>query len=167
MLSERQKEAVDKLQGKSGIIWWKIGEGKTRIALNWAVNFLEPDSRVLIICSPSAFRQWQDEAEELSFNKEQLRFLSFGALTSKYWKFDVERQLTGVNCIIVDELWLFKNCKAKRTKELHALATRLPALGLSGSMVTARNVEDIYGQAFAVGISVHISRSLTAFRTEF
>lgn len=177
MLTERQTEAIAKLRKGSGIVWWKIGEGKTRIALMWSkyhTGIFNPDGTLagqegecLVICSPTAFRQWEDENNELGIYAQELKFLSYGAITGKYWEWTQERILKDVKCIIVDELWLYKNPRSNRTKALNALTTRFPSLGLSGSIVTARNIEDLYGQAYAMGLSHKIARSLTAFRSEF
>jgi len=175
-INERQRETVDRLTQSGeerGIVWWKIGEGKTRIALCWAAKLLKdepPPCRVLIVCSPDAIRQWKDEAVLCPWiDSSCLDFLSYGMLTSESTQWLINRMLIEkkIKAVIVDELWLFKNVKAKRTQAISRLTHMLPALGLSGSMVTARNIEDIYGQAFAVGLNNVIAKSLTDFRTQY
>ena len=50
-LSPRQQQAAAHVAqgGKQGIVWWKVGEGKTRIALAW-MYYVVPEPRPLIIC---------------------------------------------------------------------------------------------------------------------
>jgi hypothetical protein len=165
MLTSRQIEAVGKLsKAHNGIVWWKIGEGKTRIALAWATDHMRfNDDKALVVCSPNAIRQWQDEANLFGFTR--LEFLSYGELQSR--EIHLANLPPMISCVIVDELWLFKNPKATRSRNLHKLTTTLPTLGLSGSLVTARNIEDLFGQAYAVNAHKSLAKSLTEFRTQF
>jgi Helicase conserved C-terminal domain len=180
-LTDRQLEAVNHVSKSihmmgAAIVWWKIGEGKTRIALQTALSFFNPLDGplcVLVICSPQAFRQWKDELAEMPIPdfKEalQLRFLSYGILSTNKGFAAIQTVLQEVkpDFIIVDELWLYKNPKSKRSKILHEITTRVSSIGLSGSLVTARNIEDLYGQAYAIGLDRLLARSLTHFRTQF
>ena len=50
---------------------------------------------------------------------------------------------------------------------IHQITQRLPVIGLSGSMMTAGNVEDLYGQAMAVNLSRKLAGSITHFREQF
>jgi hypothetical protein len=72
------------------------------------------------------------------------------------------------SAVIIDELWLFKNPKSIRTKNVAKLISpSLPALGLSGSMVTQGSLEDLYGQSVATGLAKHVAPTLTSFRQQF
>jgi Type III restriction enzyme, res subunit len=181
-LTDRQWEAVHQVERAinlhgAAIVWWKIGEGKTRIALQSIINLFgsEPDDpkHILIICSPQAFRQWQDEFDTMSNqpNKEKLLFhyFSYGLLSTKYAATEVLNIFDNIDpdLVIVDELWLFKNPRTIRSITLHEITERFPTIGLSGSMVTARNIEDLYGQAKAVDAARLLGTSLTHFRTQF
>src|SRR5678816_1918843 len=66
-LFDHQITAVRKLvRSRGGIVWWKVGEGKTRIALfmfaalqnayHWSLP-----SVCLVVCRRSAFFDWSDE----------------------------------------------------------------------------------------------------------
>jgi hypothetical protein len=165
-LSKMQHEAAVKI-GKTGrgIVWWKVGEGKTRIALCW-MFYVVHKPRPLIICSPGAFRQWQDEIDLLKIEKVvKPKFLSYGMLSrsGRHLEIDFEK----FNCIVVDELWLYKNYKSGRSEMLQSFTHRAPCIGLSGSMVTARNIEDLYGQAKAIRLDQKVSPNITAFRRDY
>lgn len=165
-LSERQLKAAWKAANKDerGIIWWKIGEGKTRIAIAW-MFMVARHPRPLIICSPQAFRQWQDEIELLGLTKQiKAKFLSVGLLSAR----DVlVVDLDNVNCIVADELWMYKNVKSKRNRKLSQMTHRLPSIGLSGSLMTAGNIEDLYGQSRAMNLDKKLAPTLTSFRQQF
>jgi hypothetical protein len=167
-LTDEQLAAAYKLSktnGENGIVWWKVGEGKTRIALAWSLLVLDHDPRPLVICSPSAFRQWLDEIDLLGLDKYiKPVFQSFATLSySGSLELDRER----FNCLILDELWMYKNPKSTRSKRAKELTRRVPSIGLSGSLMTAGNLEDLYGQAKAMNIEEKIARSMTSFRTQF
>lgn len=162
-LSDKQHEAAVHLArgGKRGIAWWKVGEGKTRIALAW-MFYVVPQPRPLVICSPGAFRQWDDEIELLKL-KLEVRYFSYGMLSRKPPDIDFEK----FNCVVIDELWLYKNHLSKRSRKVWQITRRVPSIGLSGSMVTARNIEDLYGQAKAMCLDRMISPGITVFRRDY
>jgi hypothetical protein len=166
-LSEKQREAVAHLaKVKRGIVWHRVGEGKTRIALAWVQELFPLGTpRVLIVCSPGAFRTWKDEIALVGARVEAT-FLSYGALSNgKAENRAVDFEAT--DALIIDELWMYKTAKSNRSKRVAELSRVLPTIGLSGSMVTARNIEDLWGQAKAVGLGGMVARNLTAFRREF
>jgi hypothetical protein len=162
LLSDQQKEAATRLSSGRGIAWWKIGEGKTRLALYWAsFHCPAPKDKTLVVCSPNAIRQWQDEAKLTDVNN--LLFFSYGLLSRRrFTRFNPD-----IRCVIIDELWLYKNPKSIRTNNAARLVASLPALGLSGSLVTQGNIEDIYGQAKAVGLDKALASNLTEFRSQY
>jgi hypothetical protein len=146
------------------IIWWRVGEGKTRIALAWCC-YISQKPRPLIICSPGAFRQWHDEIELLKLDKiVKPSFLSYGFL-SKQSGFELD--FDSFNCIVVDELWLYKNHLSRRSRMIRQITNRYPCIGLSGSMMSARNIEEIYGQAKALHLDDKIAPNITAFRRAY
>jgi hypothetical protein len=162
-LTEEQFKAAWKGANKDdkGIIWWRIGEGKTRIAIAWMLMQTN-NPKPLIVCAPGAIRQWLDEIELLGFNIKP-RFVSSGILSrSGTLLFD-----SRVNCIVIDELWMYKNPSSKRSKTVRQLTNRKPSIGLSGSLMTAGNLEDLYGQAKAMNLDKKLAISLTDFRTQF
>lgn len=165
-LTERQWKAALKAANKDerGLIFWKIGEGKTRIAIAW-MFLIAKHPRPLIICSPQAFRQWKDEIELLGLAKQiKPQFLSVGMLSRKD---TLVVDLDGINCIVADEGWLYKNPKSKRSQALSQITRRLPSIGLSGSLMTAGNIEDLYGQSKAMNLEKKLAPSLTSFRQQF
>lgn len=177
-LNDRQKEAVAKVTAalvkwKGAVVWWKIGEGKTRIALEAFLELytVDPQETLLIICSPNAIRQWQDEINSCPYNVVfKVIFVSYGILSNSRAEKTLEHIITrnNIGLCAVDELWLYKNPKSKRSISVGALGKRgIPVVGLSGSLITARNIEDIYGQAKAVGLTRLLGGSLTNFRSQF
>jgi hypothetical protein len=168
-LSAKQREAVAHLaraRTKRAIAWWRVGEGKTRIALAWAAAIFPGRApRVLIICSPGAIRTWKDEITLLGAAVEAT-FLSYGALSNGKAE-NRAVDFEALDALIIDELWMYKSARSKRSQRVAELSRALPTIGLSGSMITARNIEDLWGQAKAVGLAETIARNLTAFRREF
>lgn len=166
-LSTKQYKAAWKAANKDerGIIWWQIGRGKTRIALAW-MFMISKDPRPLIICSPKADRQWRDEIRLMGLRKLiHPTFLSSGLISKWRKRKDfVTIDFDAINCIVVDELWMFKNVNSKRSGVVTQLTWRLPSIGLSGSMMTAGNLEDLYGQAAAMNLEKKLSKNLSEFR---
>lgn len=165
-LSERQLNAAWKAANKDerGIVWWRIGEGKTRIAIAW-MFMVAKHPRPLIICSPQAVRQWRDEIELLGFTKQiKPRFLSVGLLSRRD---TLVIDFDPINCIVADELWMFKNPQSNRSKRLAQITKHKPSIGLSGSLMTAGNIEDLYGQAKAMNLDRKLAPTLTSFREQF
>lgn len=167
-LTEEQLRAATKLaNGENAIVWWKIGEGKTRIALAW-MHLILDNPKPLIVCSPQAFRQWKDEAKLLGLNLK-LRFISSGILSRRDFSI---LDFANTNCVVVDELWMYKNPMSgprgsNRAKHIKQITNRMPSIGLSGSLMTAGNIEDLYGQAKAMNLDKKLATSLTGFRTTF
>lgn len=177
-LTERQEEAAQKIhKAQKGIVWWKVGEGKTRIALRfYELSVPWEKNRCLVICSPSAIRQWQDEIRQYPFHvinfEECFDFLSYGSLavysqsTPRWASF--HHNLSNIGTIVLDEIWLYKNPRAGRSLAVHQLVRGIRnVIGLSGSLITNRNIEDLYGQSRAVGIDHLLAGSLTHFRSQF
>lgn len=165
-LTEKQGEAVTKLvesESFNGIIWWKIGEGKSRIALAWMLSLFQ-NPRPLIVCAPQAERQWRDEVKLLGLDI-RLSFYSSGLLSRRKVIIDID--FNRIDCVVIDELWMYKNPKSKRSAAVRQITYRRPSIGLSGSLMTAGNLEDLYGQAKAMNLDSKLGSSLTAFRKDF
>ena len=171
-LTSRQLQAVDMiLREGRGIVWWKVGEGKTRIALEAYIRMTQCRTKLLVVCSPQAFRQWKDEARlhPVFGHTIWMEFLSSGALSSQQASKHVSAILCDgrIGMVVVDELWMYKKINTKRSTHIKEITRNRPSVGLSGSLITNRNIEDIYGQAQAVGVGSRIAKSLTNFRTQF
>lgn len=181
-----QQAAYDKLIAENGgIVWMNVGEGKTRVALMAGVQIAK-DSRhriVLVICRRAAFYDWEQEiatlqlevdVEEIEnyvgFNKRvTIVLISDGMLLNE----EVQQTLWGmygdgeVGSIIVDELWLYKNPKAQKHLALRKWTDVVPTIGISGSIMTARDIVDIFGQVSAIGRMKQLAHSLTRFRETY
>jgi hypothetical protein len=164
-------------------VWHDVGQGKTRTGLSvvatlqilneWELPFI-----VVVVCRRKAFHTWEDEiallglnyyvyrwdpkAEEHDYDDERptVWLVSEGQV-DQFWINPYVRH------IIVDELHLFKNPAAIRSRAVQKLARNRPITGLSGSIMTANNIEDLYGQAWAVGVQQHLCKTFTDFRSEF
>jgi hypothetical protein len=171
-LTEEQVQAVAKIvPRKRGIVWWKVGEGKTRIALEIYIRLTQCNKKLLVVCSPQAFRAWRDEAalHPVFGHLIWLEFLSSGVLSTKTGDGWVKRLQSNpqIGMVVVDELWMYKKISTQRSKRIQKLTEHIPTVGLSGSLITNRNIEDIYGQSAAVGLGLQVAKSLTHFRTQF
>jgi SNF2 family DNA or RNA helicase len=179
-LSERQKEAVSKLSNAvkeyhGGIAWWKIGEGKTRLGISTYLQSVPyvSNPNCLVICSPKAMRQWDDEVglhRNSHIIKPRFKYLSTGHLQKLTNIKNVSEIIVRyeIGFVILDELWLYKNTRTRRSLAVYNFfRCGITVIGLSGSLITARNIEDIFGQSHACGISRILAKSLTDFRSQF
>lgn len=72
------------------------------------------------------------------------------------------------DAVAFDEGFLYKNAQTKHCKAANDISRTVQnALILSGSMMTARNLEDIYGQLYAINRHQSIGRTLTEFRSKY
>lgn len=173
-----------------GALWWRVGTGKTRIAYGFfamIAKSLPPQTKAnfLIVCRREAFRDWYEEMRKvdilwrfieldsmdqldrlLSPPKHTIYIMSHGMLAKmKDSLMDIAPALQGV---AYDEGFLYKSPKVIRTKAAHKISEVVGrAIILSGSMMTARNLEDIYGQLYAINRHEVIGRTLTEFRSRY
>jgi hypothetical protein len=187
-LDEKQKEAVAKgIKAKTLMLWWKVGEGKTRIALALAEHFCSGRQTpvVLAILRRKAFWDLKNEIHKvgldwhvfefeevatlkqserehiLSETKVQVWMISADSLhkfTKEFYQY--------VKFIFIDEMWLFGNPKSKRSQTVQRIvrSLRTPSIGASGSIQSNSDNTTIWGQTCTFGISDKIATNLTEFR---
>lgn len=187
-LDAEQIKALGKLiSQEGGVIWMRVGEGKTRPALLAAHKLIQESGHtvMLIVARRAAFYDWKQEVATLQL-EYKIRELEDCPLNGVYFEptiilvsdgkifhdltQDMIRSLwlnKQIGCIIADELWLYKNPAAQKHKALRRWTELTPAIGLSGSIMTARDIVDIYGQMTAIGRGRTLARTLTHFRQEY
>ena len=153
-----------------GIAWWRVGQGKTRVALAAFLYypFKIETSQLCVFARPEAFDDWKKEAAIMGM-EDQLMLKSYGQLSTQSADALV-RDVIGnsqIGMVCFDELYLYKNPKSLRAMAANSIAERKPTVGLSGSIMTAKRMEDIYGQCQAVNKHKRIARSMTTFREEY
>lgn len=168
--------------GGRGIAWHKVGEGKTRIALTTFATLQKSEGWdepciLVVVTRRKAFRTWEDEIRECGYDWEvtQLGNVMAGdeatvwlvseAKLHTEWESIVNNPY--VRMVAIDELYLFKSPDSKKNKAARKLGKRYPVVGLSGSIMTAGKLEDVYGQLLAVGLNKVVSPTFTAFRDEY
>lgn len=180
-LHSAQRRAVTRFseRGGRGIAWHKVGEGKTRIALTtFATLQFETPCILVVITRRKAFRTWIDEVHDCGFLWGYIFSGVIGAATGSPTLWLVSEAMLHkevdsiinnpyVRMVVIDELYLFKNPASKKNRAASRLAARYPTIGLSGSIMTAGRLDDVYGQCRAVGIHREIAPTLTAFRDEY
>lgn len=183
-LSKRQQQAVDKLSPlKRSIIYWKMGEGKTRIALALAEYHLQLfPSICLVICRRKAFDTWRDEILKVgvkwmireypeqhgySNSKPTVWLVSHAMLHKIYDNFSEYP----ISFIVYDELYLYSNHKSRLTNSAVGLSRNMfgesRIIALSGTIMSAGNNLSIFNQARVVGISHALATSITSFRSTY
>lgn len=184
-LHPEQTRAHDKIvsNGGRGIVWHDVGQGKTRTALSVLATLQvqyewEPPFIIPVVCRRKAFHTWQEEIELLDLDY----YVYHWNPKAKEHDYDDERPTIWlisesqvdqfwinpyVRHVVIDELHLFKNPSTIRSRAAQKLAKSRPVIGLSGSIMTASNVEDLYGQAWAVGIHQQLSKTFTEFRSQY
>lgn len=186
-LSVAQQRAVTKLSiQRRGIAWHLPGEGKTRIALSTFATLQDemewtPPCVCVVVCRRKAFHTWADEVEACefpwvidSFEKGEAGYVHDDAptiwLVSESQIATLQDRILAspyVRMVILDELYLFKSPSAIKNRTARRLAARYPTIGLSGSMMTAGKLDDVYGQSQAVGLDKLISPNYTKFRSDY
>lgn len=157
---------------RGGIAWWKPGEGKTSVALAAFLYYLpegDVTSQLQVFCRTEAFYDWVQEARRIGMPPERLILTSGGILSTKS-RDAVVRDICRnprIAMVCFDELYLYKNYQALRTIAAQQIGRFKPVVGLSGSIMTAKKLEDVFGQTFAVNKYKRVSNSMTAFREEF
>ena len=180
ILSPRQHEAVEKLVSpRGGIVWWKVGEGKTRIAIAWFLRICEespvPTGYCLIVCRRKSFQDWYDEIKRVCpdaqvFTDEAPRIPPTGRyafLLISDGKLVTLQTKCPIKAVVLDEGWLYANPTSQRSKVAQQLTESRPSLLLSGTMMKARDLLELYAQAKAVNKHHHVARSITQFRTKY
>lgn len=195
LLHSRQQSAVARLvRSRGGMVWWKVGEGKTRIALfifAWLQNAYKwsRPSICLVVCRRGAFHDWRTEIETCfpgspiyendcpvypPHNRPSFLLVSHGdmARTRKVKgknrsnvKFANLQDNALIRFVVLDELWLYANYKSERSIAARTLTSGRKAVGLSGTVMKARDTSEVYCQAMAVGKHKYLAPSLTRFRT--
>lgn len=195
LLFPQQIRAVDKLtRSRGGIVWWKVGEGKTRIALflfaalqnayRWSLP-----SICLVVCRRSAFTDWTDEIRRCFYQpsiyvddipvhplgrKPVFHLVSAGDMTKgrkRKGKTKVNERFAGlqnnslIRFVILDELWMYANNQSARSKCARLLTRNRFSVGLSGTIMKARDTSEVYCQAMAVQRHRFLAPSLTKFRS--
>ena len=178
-----QRAAVCKLaKVKRAIVWALVGEGKSRVALRLAARNIPPSENgeiIVIVCSPKAFYDWEDQILQCGYDwrveifkpnialaKRRINCLlvSCGML-HKYW---THLSHYAISTIVYDELHGYSNCKARRTKAAAALTSYAEyVVGISGTIMPARNNETIWGQSLTLGLSQLLATNITQFRSKF
>lgn len=191
IFTPQQQAAHYKLVAENGgIVWMNVGEGKTRVALIAGANIAQDSGHpvVLVIARRAAFYDWQQEIAtlqldadifeieeaQLLLNAQTVKKLAFvlisegmllnSVVRARIEMFEIEEL---IGAILVDELWLFKNPKAQKHLALRDWTESHPTVGLSGSIMTARDMVDIFGQVAAVGRMKQLAHSLTRFRETY
>jgi len=151
-----------------------MGEGKSRIALAVYLN-LKPTAGMVcvIVCRRKAFDTWKDEivkcgidayvTEDSHVSSRRLTFrLVSHAMIEKFLN---EFKSSQIAFVIYDELYLYSNHKSQRSIAAQELTRAVDGrcIGLSGTIMPARDTLSIWGQTRAVGISSALARTTTDF----
>ena len=187
-LSPKQREAYNQfVETKGGLAFWKVGTGKTRIGILTAIASLVGESHMIaVICRRAAFYDWRNEVATLQldwwqtpeiedfdkdtvFNIESFVLVSDGLLRNPSIIATLQSLINKnyLGAIIVDEGYLYCNPASQRSKALRQLTCQLPTVVLSGSIMPARDLTQIYGQAIAASKNALIAPTLTKFRQAF
>lgn len=185
---EQQRVLAKIEKARGGIVFWKVGTGKTRIGLQSFATLQKvykwPNPCVvLVVCKPKCFYDWRRELSLVGFDwvvlendmaapyevldqmqlKPTMLLVSHAMLAKRA----AYLEKSSIRMVIIDDGYMFKNPKAAKTKAAHKLTLSRRAVLLSGSVMTQRNLEDVYGQAFAVNQHRRIAPNLTRFRSDY
>lgn len=182
-LDSQQQRALRRMSSEECpnvfILWWKMGTGKTRLAL---AAFEQSGFKDLIcVVRRISFDDWIEEMEKcgldylvyandykgssvrrLSKSKRRVLLVSGGDLKS------VPQHFPKGQMLVVDELYLYGNPKSKRSKLLQKISLFCSVrLGLSGTIMPAKDVMTIFGQFFALQAHRILASGTTEFSTRY
>lgn len=184
-LYSQQAAAYRKMvRERGGVVWMRVGTGKTRVGLLSAIA-LAKCRAIVAVCRREAFTDWRNEVATLQLPHTiipiedippNVTFIEFtlilvseglllnGSITGVLDKLKLTDQL---GAYIVDEAYLFKNPRSQKHIELKRLRDGLPTIVMSGSIMPARDLVDIYGQVELSGHGKRLAKHLTSFREQF
>lgn len=187
LLTPRQLDGCAKLvHMRGGIIWWKVGAGKSRIGLFFfaslqvAYQWSYPNI-CLIVCRRKAFLDWceeiwkcfgadnvciwQDSAPVQPPGHDKMHFLlvSHAEVEKRF----ASLQIPAIRVVILDESWMYANHKSKRSKTIYRLTQSRHTIGLSGTVMKASDTLEIYSQLMAVQKHRILAANPTKFRSEY
>lgn len=181
ILTKRQKKSASKLfRNDGGAVFWRVGQGKTRVAYKWFAMIAKVKSVFLVVCRREAFTDWVEEAQKcglpwtvVDFEKDlhssantKVWLVSHGMLANLL-PYILEYEHV-IEAVVYDEGFLYKNPQTLHCKAANKLTQAIgKAAILSGSIMTAKNLEDVYGQMFAINKHEKLARTLSDFRTRF
>lgn len=183
-LSDRQITTACKIHNAiRGIVYYKMGEGKSRIALGiYDLKHYKPPSILLIVCRRKAFDTWRAEILKVGFNcliREFPKETGYSKIKPTVWLlshamlhkvYKVLNQYP-IECIVHDELYLYSNPKSLLSRAASDLRNyfknSLPIIGLSGTLMSKADNLAIYSQAASVGVHTRLAHSVTAFRDKY
>jgi SNF2 family DNA or RNA helicase len=186
-----QQRVLEKIErARGGLVFWKVGTGKTRVGLEAFATLQKvykwPNPCILlVVCKPKCFYDWREEVNKIGHDwvilendycplpdevlinmqaKPTLLLVSHGMIAKMAEHLD---RNPNIRMVILDDGYLFKNPRSKKALAAHKLTMSRRAVLLSGSVMTQRDVTDIYGQAFAVNQHRRIAPNLTKFRSSY
>lgn len=184
MLDSQQKSALDILHRENGgVVWHKVGEGKTRIALSWfailAKKLTKGNNLLAVVCRRKSFSSWVKEAALITpefrvfsiedwtgicTRKTTVLLVSHGMLE----QYEEVLKDGRVAAVVYDEGYKFKNARALICKAANRISSEVQCSAIiGGSIMTARNIEDVWGQLFAINRHTRLCSSLTKFRSRY
>lgn len=134
----------------------------------------------VVVCRREAFVDWQEEAQKcrlpwtvVDFEKDLCRsantkvwLVSHGMLSGLLDQLVAQKHL--IEAVCYDEGFLYKNKQTLHCQAANILSSRIEkAAIISGNMMTAKNLEDVFGQLYAIYKNEWVARTLTEFRTKY
>ncbi len=188
-LTRRQRRAAKKMvRLNGGPIWWRVGAGKTRIALKFFATIAKQfkfKPTFIVVCRREAFYDWQQEVKKCGldwdtriidsesdllanvFAKKTMMYLISHGMLGKL-RLPLQSHAQMFHAIAYDEGFLYKNPTTEHCFAANRLSEAINrAIILSGSIMTARDHTDIFGQLYAINQHQTLAPNLTAFRSRF
>lgn len=182
-LFPHQQRALEKIPNDGGYLAFEQGLGKTQTAIAWAER--NSHRRVLVVAPAVALGVWASELalngrdvlqlegtrkrkavdlEKFSGPREIWAVVNYEVLLEKSFERAIDK--FDPDIIVVDEAHKAKTATAKRSKVLHRLGKKYPALLLSGTPIT-KNLLDLYSQYKIIDPAIWGGESWTKFRQRY
>lgn len=161
ILTLQQEAAVEQLRSNNfnGIIWWAMGQGKSRIALRAAE--LSACKRVVIVCPKKAIPSWEQEINDTIF------ILPYQIISAdSIYKLNLSEKEMAETGLIVDELYYFSSGDSKRSKYLRYNSAKFMfVIGLSGTIMPTQDNLTVWWQVR--NLNLHVRGNVALDTSQF
>ena len=176
------------VRSRGGILFWKVGTGKTRVGLSIFATLQEvykwPNPTIcLFVCKPKCLYDIRKEIVKIGLDCVVLEhnygvpdsvmqrmcevptiLLVSHAMLSKMCEYFNTNP--SIRMVILDDGYLFKNPTSAKCKAAYKLTLGRRGLIMSGSVMTHGDLCDVWGQAYAVNQHRRIAPNFTRFRSD-
>lgn len=172
-------------ESNGGIVWHKAGEGKTRIGLvaglcianscncpillfvGRRIAFLDIAIEIATLQIDCELIEIEKLSPNHKFRGATVLLMSWGMWKNTQIEGMVHHLIPKIGCMVIDEGWLYKNPQSITCETARKIGSQVPTILMSGSIMPAKDITDIYGQVAVIGRAKTLARTLSDFRSKY